>query len=226
MPTPIAEKGSIRLRTRCVLWHAPGMVVPPNLGSSLTARPVDVVACDNPYTALGALCCGASGEASRPTLLVLIEPATLALAARVLVLAEQYVPHAARWAYESAAEVKLRAVTPALVANLNRAVPVPLPTVITTRSGAAAPAGVGGVGGVGGAPNGVHGEMGKSIPTLRDPPAQKLPSSALKDEGLLSVGLSAEELAMLLAEAPENSGSTPVAPPSRQVPPSSPGASR
>lgn len=212
MPTPSPKTGERHsLRTRCVLWHAPGTIVPANLGASLTARPVDVIACDNPYSALAAVCAASRDETPRPTLLVLIEPATLPHAARVLVLAEQHVPHAARWAYEAAAEVKLRAVTPALLANLNRPPAVTLPTIITRPVGAT-PVTTGGK-------NGVHGEMGKSAPimtppmqapasspAIREGGAQKPPISVSKEGFSQSLGLTAEELAMLLADAPKDKG--------------------
>lgn len=254
MPTPNPPNGDRRpLRTRCVLWHAPGAEVPANLGASLTARPVDVEPCDNPYAALAALCDGGRDPAPRPTLLVLIEPATLPLAPRVLVLAEQFVPHAARWAYEAGAEVKLRTVTATMVANLHRAAPVPLMRVISTRH---APAHASTVATIPpssptsqnpphlparGANNGKHGEMGKSTPAAKDPVAQKTPVSIVNEAVSLSLGLTAEELAMLLADGPENSGGSagsagaatatsertaPPTPPAPPVPPSPPGAQR
>jgi hypothetical protein len=163
---------------------------------------VDLIACDNPYSAFASLCtAGAGDDRARPMLLVLIEPSTLLQAARVLVLAEQHVPHAARWAYEASAEVKLRAVTSALVANLHRAGPVPLPAVVTRSVGSptVSPAAAA-------VANGTHGEIGKPLPPTRDVQAQKSPILALKDDLSHSLGLTAEELAMLLADAPKDKG--------------------
>jgi hypothetical protein len=216
MPTPSPQRGDRRsLRTKCVLWHAPGAAVPPNLGASLTARPVDVLTCDDPYTALASVCTAVREEPTRPTLLVLIEPGMLPMAARVLVLAEQFVPHAARWAYETASEVKLRAVTAHLLANLQRTGPVPLPAVVTARPATASPV-------TAGAQNGKHGEMGTSIPAIRDFRAQKLPGLSLKDDPSPGIGLTPEELAMLLADARPESVTAPSAPPSTTPGPGAP----
>jgi hypothetical protein len=217
MPTPHPQNGDRRLlRTRCVLWHAPGAPAPANLVASLTARPVEVTSCDDPYTALASVCKDSHADPARPVLLVLIEPTVLALAARVLVLTEQLVPHAARWVYDSAAEVKLRAATPSLLANLQRTGTVPPPAIIT-RIAATSPVG---------AANGAHADVPGGVTTVNPSSgqAQKTPVPTPKIQIPASLGLTAEELAVLLADAYRIEGDAPSPSSGRPTPP--PGVQR
>jgi hypothetical protein len=102
---------------RCILWCADAAVVPSELLAALGRHGVSASRVPSPYLSLAEVCRHGGSRGDSPpgvrrgtVILVLIEPATLPLAADMIRAVSRYAPRAAVWVYESAVNSKLRAV--------------------------------------------------------------------------------------------------------------------
>src|SRR5262245_26530075 len=96
-------------RARCVVWHSRHQPPGPALLKALNRPGFRVVKCDNEFAAMA--------HVSRPTpddeasVLLLVEPRSLAALGDVASLLERYAARAAVWVFEVAASPRLRAVS-------------------------------------------------------------------------------------------------------------------
>lgn len=110
-----AEPGSPAFR--CVVWHAPGGVVPADLTAALGRRHMGIEQCAGPMAALAEVCAldREVHDEGRPgvppgVILVLVEAESLPDAPEVLRAVELYAPRVRCWRYEPGAADRLRAV--------------------------------------------------------------------------------------------------------------------
>ena len=97
-------------KARCVVWCGRGLAAPARLDEALASSGCAGVHVDNEFDAMAALCkARRAGEGS--TVLLAVEPATLAAMGEVLEVAERYAPEVLLWAYESRPAERIRAVT-------------------------------------------------------------------------------------------------------------------
>lgn len=94
---------------RCVVWHAKGRGLDPDLSRALAKRPeFEVVRCESEFAAMAEVC----RDRDRPTVLLLVEPEQLSEREDVLRLLPVYAPATRTWRFDAAASPSLRAVTP------------------------------------------------------------------------------------------------------------------
>jgi hypothetical protein len=109
-----AEPGSPAFR--CVVWHAPGSVVPADLTAALGRRQMAIDHCCGPFAALAEVCAldremhDASHHGAGGVILVLVQAEALDDAAGVVRAVELYAPRVRCWRYEPAAAERLRAI--------------------------------------------------------------------------------------------------------------------
>lgn len=207
-------------KARCVLWCAPGTSPEPELLDALRRRrEVETEVVNSGYEAFALLCTRAAQAKSTGdhAVLLLVDPAKLGGAVRVMESAAIYAASASTWAFDRASQEKLRGVTLDDIAALGNGQSTPAWPGKPTESHTEVK-----VAGVINGPQAAASQIGESNivasarvpinpPTLRltgSDPIAPPPASATPEQPPTPAShlLTDEELAMLLASEPDDDG--------------------
>jgi hypothetical protein len=116
MPTS-RDPGSVTSRSRCVILHAPGSAVPPELTTGLERRQVEMTFCTSAYEAMARACLLErendrieDAESRDALVMLLVAPEKLPHAADLVNALKRHAPRTACWCYVPGANLRLRAV--------------------------------------------------------------------------------------------------------------------
>ena len=97
-------------RARCVVWHAPRVIVPEALLSALDRRGIGIVARSNAFGACAeVLALARESAGGERVVLLMVEPAGLTRIREVTDTVAEYAPGVALWSFESQANPQLSA---------------------------------------------------------------------------------------------------------------------